>query len=99
MYCVEPNLFHVQRRYFMRFQRLYRVYRNANDVPINPHELEALLQRHGMRAIALRYVNISFREPSILQRVQNLVANLDTPSFLERFLLPWFIMVAVKDGD
>jgi ubiquinone/menaquinone biosynthesis C-methylase UbiE len=99
MYCVEPNFFHPQRRCFMRFQRLYRLCRNANDVPINPYELEALLQSHGMRVVAMRYINITFREPGILQRTQNFVANLDIPSFLDKFILPWFIMVAVKDGD
>lgn len=99
MYCVEPNFFHPQRRYFMRFQRLYRLYRKANDVPINPYELEVLLQRYGMRVITMRYINITFQKPGLLQQIQNFVAGLATPSFLDKFILPWFIMAAVKERN
>jgi SAM-dependent methyltransferase len=99
MYCVEPNFFHPHRRYFMRFQKLYRLYRNVNDVPINLDDLEILLSSYGMKTITKQYININFQKPSILQRFQNFVAGLDTPSSLDRFILPWFIMIAVKDSD
>lgn len=97
VYCVEPNFFHPQRRYFMRFKSLYRLYRNANDVPINPYELEDLLGSYGIRVVTMRYINIMFRNPGVLQRIQNSVASLNTPSFLDRFVLPWFILAAIKE--
>jgi SAM-dependent methyltransferase len=99
LYCLEPNFFHPQRRWFMRFTRLYRLYRAANDVPINPDELTELLRTSTLDVVRQRFVNLEFRHPGVLQRMQNRVASAVPRSRLDRFLLPWFMTLARKRDE
>lgn len=96
MYCVEPNFYHPQRRWFMRLQPLYRLYRDANDVPIRPDWLERHLVERGYRILENRPVNLTFAKPGVLQKTQNLVARVPWPASMRRFLYPWFIFAAEK---
>lgn len=95
-YCVEPNFYHPHRRWFMRFQRLYRLYRDANDVPIRADWLERELRRRSYEVTLNRFVNLAFRSPGVLQRAQNALAERRWPSALRRWILPWFLFAARK---
>ncbi|HAJ27466.1 MAG TPA: hypothetical protein DCG53_09535 [Syntrophus sp. (in: bacteria)] len=96
-YCMEPNYLHPQRFFFMRFTRLYQLYRKANDVPVHPLRLQKDLEKKNMTVLECRFVNIYFKEPSMLQKIQNLVANLMPNSVWSRYWLPWFILIAEKE--
>lgn len=95
-YFLEPNYFHPQRRFFMSNKLLYHLYRQANDTPINPEALKAELKARGFEVLQLRYVNIHFKAPGLLQATQNFVARLPRPVWMERFVMPWFILIASK---
>lgn len=97
IYCIEPNFFHPQRRFFMRFQPLYNLYRKANDVPINPIELKEKLLLLNFSNVITSYININFRNPSILQMLQNkFIENVQLTKF-NKYIYPWFAMTAQKD--
>ena len=95
-YCMEPNYLHPQRFFFMRFTRLYQLYRKANDVPVHPGRLKAALEKVGFEVAECRFVNIYFKEPTALQRMQNLIADRMPKIEMSRFWLPWFILIARK---
>lgn len=96
VYFFEPNFFHPQRRFFMTQRSLYHCYRQANDVPVNPLELCATLTALGIDVVSLRYLNIHFRSPGLLQKVQNVLASLPWPVWLQRYVMPWFVLIGVK---
>jgi SAM-dependent methyltransferase len=96
LYCMEPNLLHPQRFFFMRFPRLYQLHRCANDVPVHPGKLKAMLENMNFKVIACHFVNIHFKEPSILQGIQNFIADRMPKTKMSRFWLPWFILIARK---
>ncbi|MEW5733840.1 MAG: class I SAM-dependent methyltransferase [Thermodesulfobacteriota bacterium] len=96
LYCLEPNFYHPQRRFFMRFGWLYRLYRKANDVPIRPEALVSLLSGMGFDIERLEYVNIFFRNPSFLQRMQNALYRSTPRTRFDRHILPWFLLLARK---
>ena len=96
VYFLEPNYFHPQRRFFMSNKLLYHRYRQANDTPINPEELTSELKANGFEILQLRYVNIHFKAPGLLQSIQNFIAGLPRPRWWERVVMPWFILIAVK---
>jgi SAM-dependent methyltransferase len=95
-YCVEPNFLHPQRFFFMRFSRLYQLYRSANDVPVHPEKLKAVLEKVDFELMTCRFVNIYFKEPSLLQSIQNFIADVMPKIKMSRFWLPWFILIARK---
>jgi SAM-dependent methyltransferase len=98
VYFLEPNYFHPQRRFLMSNTRLYHLYRQANDMPVNVDKLCAELEKMGIQTIQLRFVNIHFKKPSILQAIQNSIAGLPLPARLERYIMPWFVLVGEKSG-
>jgi SAM-dependent methyltransferase len=98
-FCVEPNLYHPQRRLIMQFPTLYRKYRDANDVPIRADWLARQFETRGYHVRENRYVNLTFAHPGMLQRLQNRLARgVSGAAWLHRFTLPWFIFAAMKTG-
>jgi hypothetical protein len=98
LYCLEPNYHHPQRFFFMRCTALYNLYRKANDVPINADVLQKMLTSFDLQVAAFEYININFNHPSLLQRVQNILAKGVNLWGLKKFTLPWFILLAKKKG-
>ncbi|HLO30006.1 MAG TPA: class I SAM-dependent methyltransferase, partial [Anaerolineales bacterium] len=96
VYFLEPNYFHPQRRFFMSNRFLYHLYRQANDTPINPERLKDVLESMGIEVLQLRYINLHFKSPGFLQSIQNFISGLPCPAWLERIVMPWFIMIGVK---
>jgi SAM-dependent methyltransferase len=95
-YCMEPNYLHPQRYFLMRHAFLYHLYRNANDVPIHPEKLEGMLKNLGFKIIHFQFINIYFNNPSMLQRLQNLIADTMPETSMKKFWMPWFIVLARK---
>jgi SAM-dependent methyltransferase len=95
-YCMEPNYYHPQRYFFMRHPFLYRRYRNTNDVPVHPGKLISMLKELNFEIVHFRFVNIYFKKPSILQKVQNLIAATMPLTKMNRYWMPWFILLAKK---
>lgn len=95
-YCMEPNYFHPQRYFFMRFKILYNLYRKTNDVPIDPEKLKNMLRTFDLEPVFFKYINIYSSQPSFLQRIQNTVSYLQSIKRLRKYLLPWFILIARK---
>jgi SAM-dependent methyltransferase len=95
-YFLEPNFFHPHRRFFMSQRGLYRLYRQANDVPVNPTELCATLIHLGIDVVQLHYVNLHFKSPGLLQGMQNTLARFPWPAWLRPYVMPWFILIGVK---
>ncbi len=96
MYCVEPNYYHPHRRFFMRFQALYRLCRDMNDVPIRHDWLGAALERRGFKVLHLEFVNLQFQNPGLLQKAQNAVASIPLLRCGDRWRMPWFVTLARK---
>ncbi len=96
LYCMEPNLFHPQRYFIMRWRFLYRLWRRTNDVPIHPLRLMNLLDQSGFDDIRIHYLNLYFANPSHLQKIQNYLADHITALPLKKYLMPWFVIVARK---
>jgi SAM-dependent methyltransferase len=96
LYCLEPNYHHPQRFFFMRFKALYNLYRKANDVPINADILLKTLNSFDLQLSELEYININFSHPSFLQQIQNILAKGVNLWGLNKFTLPWFILIARK---
>ncbi|MGE3540973.1 MAG: class I SAM-dependent methyltransferase [Candidatus Tectimicrobiota bacterium] len=96
VYFLEPNFLHPQRRFFMTQRGLYHRYRQANDVPVNPLELCTALQALGIDVLSLRYINLHFRAPGLLQTVQNTLARVPWPTWLRPYVMPWFVLIGVK---
>jgi SAM-dependent methyltransferase len=99
IYFLEPNYFHPQRRFFMSRSKLYHLYRQANDVPVNPNQLKKMLNELGIEVIAIRFINIHFKSPSILQSLQNILSQWKLPAWLHKYIMPWFILIGVKRQD
>ncbi len=95
-YCMEPNYFHPHRRFFMRFKTLYNLYRETNDVPVEPENLKKMLRTFDLEPVFFKYINIYSSQPSFLQRMQNAFSHLQSIRGLCKYLLPWFILVARK---
>jgi SAM-dependent methyltransferase len=95
-YCIEPNYYHPQRYFFMRHTFLYRRYRSTNDVPVHPGELISMLKELNFEIKYFRFLNIYFRKPSILQMVQNIIADTMPRTKMNRYWMPWFILLAKK---
>ncbi len=95
-FCMEPNLLHPHRYFFMRWRFLYRLRRRANDVPIHPEKLMDLLSQFGFYDVRINYLNLYFASPSCLQKMQNHLADHVSASSLKKYLMPWFILVARK---
>ncbi len=95
-YCIEPNYYHPQRYFFMRHTFLYRRYRSTNDVPVHPDKLTSVLKELDFEIEHFRFVNIYFRKPSILQKIQNIVADTMPTTKINRYWMPWFILLAKK---
>ena len=96
IYFLEPNFFHPQRRFFMTQKWLYHHYRRANDVPVNPEDLKWHLSKHKIKILSFQYINLRFRNPGILQKIQTAAAGLPWPPSLIRYIMPWFIMIGIK---
>jgi SAM-dependent methyltransferase len=96
LYMMEPNALHPQRRLFMSPSALYRWYRDTNDTPIDPYALTRELDRLGFQILALRFVTIAFRDPGVLQRIQNALSAVPWPTAVRPYLSPWFILLARK---
>ncbi len=94
VYFLEPNRLHPQRRLFMSRPALYRFYREANDTPVHPYALRTELARLGFETVVLRFMTIAFRNPGPLQRIQNTVAAIPWPPFLQQYVSPWFVLIA-----
>ena len=95
-YCMEPNYYHPQRYFFMRHPFLYRRYRSTNDVPVHPGKLISMMKELNFEMKYFRFVNIYFRKPSILQTVQNIIADTMPETKMNRYWMPWFILLAKK---
>jgi SAM-dependent methyltransferase len=95
-YCIEPNYYHPQRYFFMRHASLYRRYRNTNDVPVHPGKLASMLKGLNFEIMYFRFVNIYFKKPSMLQKIQNIIADAMPTTRMNRYLMPWFILMAKK---
>ncbi len=95
-YCMEPNYYHPQRYFFMRYAFLYRRYRSTNDVPVHPWKLTAMLKELNFEIKYFRFVNIYFKKPSILQTIQNIIADTMPTTKINRYWMPWFILLAKK---
>ena len=95
-YCMEPNYYHPQRYFFMRHASLYRRYRNTNDVPVHPGKLISMLKDLNFEIMNFRFVNIYFKKPSKLQIVQNIIADTMPATKMNRYWMPWFILLAKK---
>jgi SAM-dependent methyltransferase len=93
-YFLEPNMLHPQRRLFVNHPRIYRWYRDANDTPVHPYALRALLNRFGFDTVALRFLTIAFSQPGRLQRLQNRLSALPWPARLRPYVSPWFVLIA-----
>jgi SAM-dependent methyltransferase len=96
LYMLEPNALHPQRRVFMSRPSLYRLYRDANDTPIDPYAMKLELERMGFATLALRFVTIAFRDPGLFQRIQNTMASVPWPASLLPYVSPWFVLLARK---
>ena len=96
LYCMEPNYFHPQRRFFMRYASLYRWYRNTNDVPVHPGSLTSMLKDLNYKIMHFRFVNIYFRRPSVLQKIQNSIADMMPKIDINKYWMPWFVLMAQK---
>ena len=96
IYFLEPNYFHPQRRFFMTQPWLYHRYRKANDVPVNPLGLVNDLDALGIETLKLRYINLHFKNPGLLQKTQNQLASLPWPDAMQRYIMPWFILIGRK---
>jgi SAM-dependent methyltransferase len=94
VYFLEPNRLHPQRRLFMGHPALYRLYRDADDTPVDPYALRAELHRLGFDVPVLRFITIAFREPGLLQRLQNWLAAVPWPAPLRPYVSPWFVLIA-----
>ncbi|MDH3349890.1 MAG: class I SAM-dependent methyltransferase, partial [Desulfobulbaceae bacterium] len=97
VYFLEPNYFHPHRRFFMTHKKIYQLYRQANDVPVNPEILKSQLSNIRIRTIYFRYLNIRFRKPGPLQKIQNILARIPWPQKIHRFIMPWFILIGRKE--
>jgi SAM-dependent methyltransferase len=95
-YCMEPNYYHPQRYFFMRHAFLYRRHRSTNDVPVHPGKLISMLKELNFEIVHFRFINIYFKKPSILQKVQNLIAVTMPLTKMNRYWMPWFILLAKK---
>jgi SAM-dependent methyltransferase len=95
-YCMEPNYLHPQRYFFMRHAFLYHLYRNTNDVPIHPGKLKETLKHLGFEIIHFQFINLYFKNPSMLQRLQNLIADTMPKTGMNKYLMPWFTLMAKK---
>jgi len=95
-YCVEPNYYHPQRYFFMRHAFLYRRHRSTNDVPVHPGKLISMLKELNFEIVHFRFINIYFKKPSILQMVQNSIAVTMPLTKMNRYWMPWFILLAKK---
>ena len=95
-YCMEPNYYHPQRYFFMRHAFLYQMYRKTNDVPVHPGQLKTVLADLNFEIVHFRFVNIYFRNPSLLQKLQNLIVDTMPGAKASRYLMPWFILMARK---
>jgi SAM-dependent methyltransferase len=96
-YCMEPNYFHPQRYFFMRHAFLYRWYRSTNDIPIHPGKLTSSLKEMNLEIIDFRFVNIHFKRPSLLQEIQNIIADkMPKTNKMNKYWMPWFILMARK---
>jgi len=96
LYCMEPNYYHPQRYFFMRHAFLYRRYRSTNDVPVHPGKLTSLLKELNFEITYFRFVNIYFKNPSALQKVQNVIADAMPTTKMNKYWMPWFILIARK---
>jgi SAM-dependent methyltransferase len=92
-YCIEPNYYHPQRYFFMRHASLYRRYRSTNDVPVHSGKLISMLKELNFEIKYFRFVNIYFRKPSILQKVQNIIADTMPETKMNRYWMPWFMFI------
>jgi SAM-dependent methyltransferase len=74
-YSIEPNYYHPQIYFFMRHTFLYRRHRSTNDVPVHPGKLISMLKELNFEIMHFRFINSYFKKPSILQTVQNIIAD------------------------
>lgn len=95
-YCLEPNFFHPHRRYFMNLQKLYRIFRKPNDIPINPYKLQNMLEENHFEMLSCDFININFIKPGLMQGFQNKLARTTFAKNHPRFFMPWFIAIARK---
>jgi SAM-dependent methyltransferase len=95
-YCMEPNYYHPQRYFFMRHAFLYGRHRSTNDVPVHPGNLISMLKELNFEIVHFRFVNIYFKKPSLLQKVQNVIAAAMPTTKMNRYWMPWFILLAKK---
>lgn len=99
LYFLEPNLYHPHRYLFMRFGWLYRKIVKINDVPVDPRWLLEELKRMDYNVVQFEYVNLAFKDPGILQRVQNFISRKFGTNVLSFLIHPWFIVIAEKRMD
>ena len=97
VYFLEPNYFHPHRRFFMTQKKLYQRYRQANDVPVNPDILQKQLVKMGIKPVYFQYLNLQFRAPGPLQKIQNFLVRIPWPKGCQRFIMPWFILIGLKE--
>jgi SAM-dependent methyltransferase len=95
-FFLEPNFFHPHRRFFMNYIKIYNIYRKTNDVPVNALKLRKILWSSGFDVITLRYVNINFKSPGLLQTIQNSISGFPWPKPFLPYVMPWFILIAKK---
>jgi hypothetical protein len=58
--------------------------------------LISMLKELNFEIMHFRFINIYFKKPSILQKVQNLIAVTMPLTKMNRYWMPWFILLAKK---
>jgi len=55
-----------------------------------------MLKELNFEIVHFRFINIYFKKPSILQTVQNFIADTMPTTKMDRYWMPWFILLAKK---
>ncbi len=93
---VEPNADHPYRRAIVDGGFLRRYFLQTSDESIFPDDLLTILRAAHFRNARYAYATFRNRNPSLLGKAQWLVSQLPRPRALDRFVQPWFVVVAKK---
>lgn len=97
LYFLEPNLFHPHRCFFMKINWLYKMIKRIDEIPINPYTLKNDLVKRGFSIITFEFINLDFKAPSLLQKIQNYISRTKLAKRFPFFFNPWFIILARKN--
>lgn len=93
---VEPNADHPYRRIVVDGGFLRSYFLQTSDESIFPEDLATLLRAVHFDNVYYTYVTFRYRHPSWLGKLQWLVSRVPRPRAWDRFVQPWFVLVAEK---